>query len=252
MSARWTVLFYSPIFVLATLGASPASSGSVLIPTNFGFGAGGLIVGALHIRRSGSFWMPSILSVVGFAASLFVLSLVVVPDPSVPVFIALILINGLFTGATLAYTLAHVLHHSHDGTHYVTTSLLTTFRGFGGSFGTTLGGGVFARDLRARLSEGFLSLDGGLELTPERRRLISKLLGGPELVWHGGLSVEERNIALDGYAGALRSVWQAGAVVGLIVIAAQAATGWTGPKKPQRVAEDPQRRLVESEGDQTE
>lgn len=57
MSARWMVLFYSPVYAIAIRGWSPASAGSILIPTNAGFAIGGLLVGWLHIRRGGSFWM---------------------------------------------------------------------------------------------------------------------------------------------------------------------------------------------------
>jgi hypothetical protein len=48
MAARWTVLFYTPITALAVRGFSPAASGSILIPTNLGFGLGGLLVGGLR------------------------------------------------------------------------------------------------------------------------------------------------------------------------------------------------------------
>ncbi len=45
MASRWTVLFYTPITALAVRGFTPATSGSILIPTNIGFGLGGLLVG---------------------------------------------------------------------------------------------------------------------------------------------------------------------------------------------------------------
>lgn len=57
MSARWMVLFYSPVYAIAVRGWSPASAGSVLIPTNLGFAVGGLLVGWLHVKRAGSFWL---------------------------------------------------------------------------------------------------------------------------------------------------------------------------------------------------
>ena len=46
----------------------------------------------------------------------------------------------------------------------VATSLLATFRGFAGSFGTAIGGGAFGRALSARLAEGFARLDGGVHI----------------------------------------------------------------------------------------
>jgi hypothetical protein len=57
MSVRWMVLFYTPVYAIAVRGWSPASAGSILIPTNLGFGTGGLLVGWLHIKRGGSFWL---------------------------------------------------------------------------------------------------------------------------------------------------------------------------------------------------
>ena len=56
MMARWVVLFYSPVYALAVRGWSPASAGLILVPTNAGFGSGGLLVGWLHIRKSASYY----------------------------------------------------------------------------------------------------------------------------------------------------------------------------------------------------
>lgn len=57
MAARWTVLFYSPVYAIAIKGWSPIEAGSILIPTNLGFATGGLLAGALHIKRGGSFYL---------------------------------------------------------------------------------------------------------------------------------------------------------------------------------------------------
>ncbi|KAL3424045.1 Vacuolar basic amino acid transporter 1 [Phlyctema vagabunda] len=56
MAARWMILFYTPVYALSVRGWSPASAGSILVPTNLGFATGGLLAGAFHIRRAGSFW----------------------------------------------------------------------------------------------------------------------------------------------------------------------------------------------------
>ncbi|KAH6899649.1 major facilitator superfamily domain-containing protein [Thelonectria olida] len=226
MSARWSVLFYSPIFMLAARGDSPATAGSILIPTNLGFALGGLVVGWLHIKRDGAFWLPSVVSLLIFSLSLYLLSFIALPNLPIELFVSAVLLNGLATGAGINYTLAHVLHLSHKSTQYVTTSLIATFRGFGGSFGTAIGGGIFYRLLRSSLVSGFLGLDGGDELSDERRRLISKLAGTPGMVFGGDLNSAEQQVAMDGYAGAARGVWQAAATLGLMMVAAQAATGW--------------------------
>ncbi|KAK5987411.1 MFS-type transporter M2-like protein [Cladobotryum mycophilum] len=235
MSARWTVLFYAPIFMLAVQAAPPARAGSVLVPTNLGLSVGGLVVGWLHIRRGGSYWLPALLSTTAFNVILYAIgSLTGYPNPSSSVpFVLMVCANGIVMGVTMNYTLVHLLHLSHPDTEYITTGLLATFRGFGGSFGTSIGGGIFYRLLRANLVAGYLALDGGdgSNLTEARHLLISKLLGSPELVHHGGLSPEDRQVAVEGYAGAMRGVWQAAAALVLVVMVLQAATGWTAPKQ---------------------
>lgn len=249
MSARWTLLFYAPIFMLAVRGHAPAAAGSILIPTNFGFGSGGLIVGWLHIRRGGSFWLPSAVSFGFFAASMYLLSIVGQSDASAVVISAAVLFNGLATGAALNYTLAHVLHLSAPGTQFVTTSLMGTVRGFGGSFGTAIGGGVFYRMLKAGLESGYEELDGG-PLSPQRRELVRTLLGSPAHVFEGGLGGAERAVAVEGYAAAARGVWAAAAVMGVLVLVVQLGTGWRGGGEGKREEDDDDARagLVENEG----
>lgn len=237
MTSRWTILFYTPIFMLAVRGAAPAGAGSILIPTNAGFGIGGFIVGALHIRRAGSFWLPTLVVIAVFALSLFLLGLVASPGSSMLAFVSIVFLNGLATGAALNYSLAHVLHLSHKDTEYVSTSLLGQFRGFGGSFGTSIGGGIFFRFLKQSLTAGFSKLEGhgrdeGLSL--EHARLIRRLLAAPGLVFSGSLGVEEQKIAIEGYCGAIGGVWHAAALLAIVVIAVQAATGWTAPEERKR------------------
>ncbi|KAM0287232.1 hypothetical protein ACHAQH_000546 [Verticillium albo-atrum] len=227
MASRWTVLFYSPIFVLAVRDYAPAVAGSILIPTNIGFGSGGLIVGWLHVHRSGAFWLPSIIGLGLFGISLFALSLVGTPDSPAWTFVLIVFANGLATGAALNYTLAHMLHLSRPEEHFISASLLGTFRGFGGSFGTAIGGGVFYRLLRGGLVDGFSRLDGGL--TDERRALVTKLMGSPALVFNGGLGDAEQGVAVEGYASASRGTWGAAAVLAIFIVAVQAASGWDKP-----------------------
>ncbi|KAI1098622.1 MFS general substrate transporter [Jackrogersella minutella] len=226
MAARWAVLFYAPIAALAVRGFPPAASGSILIPTNLGFGSGGLLVGWLHIRRAGSFWSACVVSFALFAASLFALSLASSPDVPIALYIVIVFFNGLFTGAALNYTLAHLLHLTLPENYYVATSLLGTFRGFAGSFGSAIGGGIFVRTLRESLEKGFRAIDGP---GSNRGELIRKLIGSPALVYNGGLGAEEQNIAVQGYVDALTILFQAAVVLSVIVLVVQAFTGWKGP-----------------------
>ncbi|KAH9900251.1 MFS general substrate transporter [Xylariomycetidae sp. FL2044] len=240
MAARWTVLFYTPITALAVRGFHPATSGSILIPTNLGFGFGGLIVGILHVKRTGSFWSSSIVSFVLFAASLFVLSLCSTPDIPMPWYVIIVFLNGIFTGAALNYTMVHMLFLVAPENHYVASSMLSTFRGFAGSFGSAIGGGIFARTLRGSLERGLKAIDGdgGDQLGGNREELIRRLIGSPALVYNGGLSDDERRVAVDGYVDALRTLFQAAVVLTVVVTAVQAATGWRGPSDKVKAPEE--------------
>ncbi|KAK1543350.1 major facilitator superfamily transporter [Colletotrichum paranaense] len=250
MSIRWTLLYYSPIFVLAVRGYAPAIAGSILIPTNIGFGSGGLIVGWLHVRRNGAFWLPSVISLTCFAATMFGLSLVATETSPFGVFVLAVVLNGLATGATLNYTLAHLLHLSRPEEHFISTSLLGTFRGFGGSFGTAIGGGVFYRLLRSGLVASFTELDGGGRLAEGREELITKLIGSPALVFNGGLSPAEHGIAVERYAAASRGTWRAAAALAVVAILCQASTGWRSPVGGKEVDDETEARatMMESEG----
>jgi predicted MFS family arabinose efflux permease len=229
MAARWTVLYYAPIFVLAVRGLGPTVAGSVLIPTNLGFGVGGVVVGWLHIRRSGAFWLPCVLSILLFGVALFGLSLTSNARSPAWLYVLVIFLNGFCTGAAMNYTLAHVLHLSTPDTHFIATSLLATFRGFAGSFGTAIGGGVFTRSLRAHLTAGFAKLDGTPDLSPRRVALIRRLLGSPDFVFNGWLSPAEREVAVKGYESAFSVMYACGAALVVLVLLLQAGTGWTTP-----------------------
>lgn len=248
MSARWTILFFTPIFMLAVHGAAPAQAGSILIPTNFGFGLGGLVIGWLHVRRSGSFWLPSLVSLALIGITLYALSWVATPDYSVTTFVVIVFISGFATGAFLNYTLAHIIHLSPKNTEYVTTSLMGTFRGFGGSFGTSLGGGVFYRILRGSLTSGFLALDDTGELDPSRKQLVSRLMGAPSLVFHGALNSDERAVAVQSYTAASQGVWQAAAALALLMLIVQAGTGWTAPQHQEELLTEARVTVAENEG----
>ncbi|CAN8105817.1 unnamed protein product [Discula destructiva] len=230
MAARWTVLFYAPIFVLAVRGLSPTVAGAVLIPTNGGFAIGGILVGWVHVRRAGAFWMPCIVSIFLFGLALFGLSLTSNSNSPAWLYVMIVFCNGFCTGAALNYTLAHILHVSTPGTHYISTGLLATFRGFAGSFGTSIGGGIFTRKLREELTLGFAKLDDTSDLSPGRMNLVMRLVGSPNLVYGGNLSDAERAVAVDGYEVALKVLYTSAVVLTVCVLFIQAGTGWTEPE----------------------
>ncbi|MCJ1438454.1 hypothetical protein MMC27_007844 [Xylographa pallens] len=219
MMARWTILFYTPVYALAVRTWSPATAGSILIPTNAGFAVGGLLAGLLHIRRAGSFYLACLVVFAVNPFTLLMLGYLSTPDTPVALYLLSTFLNGLVTGAALNYTLAHLLHLTPPSTHFIATSVLSTFRGFAGSFGSAIGGGVFTRILRASLEKGFA--EKGLK---GRGELVRKLLGSPALV--AGLSNGEREVAIGAYGDAIKGLFWAGAGLAVVVIAVQAGTGW--------------------------
>jgi hypothetical protein len=169
---------------------------------------------ANHVAR------PSVVSYFLFTCCLLLLSQISNKNTPAPLYLLAVLVNGLCVGAALNYTLAHVLHLTPPSTHFMTASLLTTFRGFAGSFGSAIGGGLFVRVLKARLETGF-EANGGLK---GREELVRQLLGSPILVQI--LEGLEKRIAVESYEGALNKLYIAAAGLALAMVVVQAATGW--------------------------
>jgi hypothetical protein len=240
MMARWCVLFYTPVYSLAVRGWPPAAAGSILIPTNAGFASGGILAGYFHIRRHGSFYAHTLVSMALFPITLLILSFISTAHSPSWVYIVVVFCNGLFTGAALNYALVHLLHLTLPDVHPIVLSLLATFRGFAGSFGSAIGGGLFARVLHKSLVEGFENAGLG-----DNRDLIRQLLGSPRDVYR--LEGPKRAIAISSYEDALKALFLAGVGLSIIVVAVQAGTGWKEPPKPveERMAED------EAEGEES-
>ena len=162
--------------------------------------------------------------IVLFAVTVFVISRISTPDSPVALYMLAILANGLCTGAALNYTLVHLLHLTLPSTHFIMTSLMTTFRGFGASFGSAIGGGIFAR----ALTSSFQDLRDSCGLPPDDA-LLEKLLGSPAIV--GSLQGVDKEIAVESYVHALTALFTAGGVFCVAAVALQAGTGWTAPKE---------------------
>jgi len=230
MMARWTILFYTPIYAIAVRGWDATSAGSMLVPTNGGFAVGGLLVGWLHIRKPGSYWFSSVLTIFLFSTALFVVSRLSVPDSPVALYMTIVFVNGFCTGAALNYTLAHLFYLTPPETHFIVSALIASFRGFGGSIASATAGGIFSRTLKASLQSGFKGR--GLH---GKGALIRELMGSPSLV--NELSGVEKKIAVDSYVVALQAVFVTGAAFAMIMIVVQVGTGWTPPTEEKAEAD---------------
>jgi predicted MFS family arabinose efflux permease len=223
MTARWGVLFYTPVYAIAVRGWSQASAGLMLLPTNGGFATGGILVGWLHVRRAGSFYIPSLVTYILFAVTLYIVAQLSTSESETWAYIIALFANGFCTGAALNYTLAHVLHLTIPVTHVIVIPLNAMFRGLSGSFGSAIGGGFFARVLRSTLETDFKHR--GLT---EKGRLIRQLLGTPALV--KVLVGVEKEVAVGGYTTAVKTLFVSGSILALVMTLVQAGTGWTAPQ----------------------
>ncbi|THC92288.1 hypothetical protein EYZ11_008238 [Aspergillus tanneri] len=219
MMARWSVLFFSPVYALVVRNWSPASAGLILVPTNAGFGLGGVLVGWLHIQAFTNRISSCLVSFSVFGLSTLVLTTLSTPDSLALTYLFFTFLNGLSIGGLMNYSLSHVLHLTSADVHYIVTALLGMSRGFAGSFGSAIGGGFFQRELKRRLERGFA--EHGL---PGRDELIRKLLGSPTLV--GNLAGAERAVAVQSYEQAVKVLFLGSFIINFAAVAAQAGTGW--------------------------
>ena len=167
---------------------------------------------------------PCLVAIALFTVTVFIISQISTPTSPIAGYMLSLLANGLCTGAALNYTLVHILHLTAPSTHFIMTSLMTTFRGFGASFGSAIGGGIFAR----ALTSSFADLREACGLPPDNG-LLEKLLGSPSVV--GSLDGIEKEIAVESYVQALSSLFTAGGAICIAAILLQAGTGWTAPKE---------------------
>ena len=237
MMARWGILFYTPVYALAVRGWAPAVAGSILIPTNAGFATGGLLAGVFHIKRTGSFYLHTVVAMALFPITMVVLALISTPTSPWGLYVAMVFCNGLVTGAATNYALVHLLHLTLPEVHPIVISLLATFRGFSGSFGSAIGGGYFVRVLHKSLDDGFAK--AGLK---GRGELTRRLLGSPAMV--SKLEGTEKTVAVGAYADALKALFLCAVGLSVVVVLVQAGTGRKEPAKNEE-----QRALDEEDGE---
>ncbi|EFQ86820.1 hypothetical protein PTNB73_10012 [Pyrenophora teres f. teres] len=231
MMARWSILFYTPVYAIAVRGWAPAVAGSILIPTNAGFATGGLLAGVFHIKRTGSFYLHTVIAMALFPVAMTVLAFISTPSSPWGLYVVMVFANGLATGAAMNYALVHLLHLTLPEVHPIVISLLATFRGFSGSFGSAIGGGYFVRVLHKSLDNGFAR--AGLK---NRGELTRRLLGSPALV--GRLEGKDQAVAIGAYADALKALFLCAVGLSVIVVFVQACTGWKEPEKTEEQRAD--------------
>jgi MFS family permease len=244
MVVRWAVLFFTPIFATAVRGWAPAASGSLLLPTNIGFATGSILTGVFHIRRPGSYYTACLVLFVLFPVSLALLALAANASNPVWVIVVCIFSNGLFAGAALNYMIHHALHLVLPEVRFIITALLTTFRGFSGTFGSAVGGGVFLRLLRSALERGFA--EQGL---PVDEQLIRRLLGSPRAV--NSLQGVEKTVGIEAYTYAIKTLFLSGVALSILTFILQAAAGNEAPDQevPSRSRTNSSR-IVDESGSQ--
>jgi predicted MFS family arabinose efflux permease len=223
MMSRWAVLFYTPMYAMAVRGWSPTSAGSILVPTNAGFALGGLISGGIHIRSFGSWWAASVAIFALFPLTLAALAFESTKDSATWLVILSTFSNGLCAGAAINYTLHHLLFLVVPDVRFIATSLLATFRGFAGTFGSAIGGGIFVRVLQRSLRAGFQ--EHGVK---GQKELIRRLLGSPRAVQ--ALVGVERDVAIAAYTKAIQTLFFAAAGLSILMLFVQGGTGWTAPE----------------------
>ncbi|KAF7158863.1 hypothetical protein CNMCM6106_005821 [Aspergillus hiratsukae] len=231
MMARWSVLFFTPVYAMAVRQWSPASAGLILVPTNAGFGLGGLLVGWIHIRKTSSYYISTLIVFLLFALTNFILAMLSTPSSPTIAYVISTFFNGLFIGASMNYALSHMLHLTDPNVHYIVTSLLGMFRGSAGSFGSAIGGGFFQRELKKALEKGF-----GKHGLSAKDDLVRKLLGSPALVRN--LSGLEKEVAIQSYEHAVKVLILGGCVLALVATLIQACTGWTAPHGIEKDVDD--------------
>ena len=224
MTARWGVLFFTPIYAIAVRDWSQATAGVMLLPTNGGFALGGILVGWLHVRRAGSFYISSLITYILFAITLFIVAQLSTSESKIWVYIIALFANGFCTGAAMNYTLAHVLHLTVPATHLIVIPLNAMFRGMSGSFGSAISGGLFARVLRLTLESDFA--DHGLK---GKESLVRQLLGTPKLV--KSLVGIDKEIAIHGYTTAIKTLFVSGSI---LAFGHDLRTGWHRLDRAQR------------------
>ncbi|GFF85780.1 vacuolar basic amino acid transporter 1 [Aspergillus udagawae] len=231
MMARWSVLFFTPVYAIAVRQWSPASAGLILVPTNAGFGLGGLLVGWIHIRKTSSYYLSTLVVFLLFAVTNFILAILSTPSSPTIAYVVSTFFNGLFIGASMNYALSHMLHLTDPNVHYIVTSLLGMFRGSAGSFGSAIGGGFFQRELKKALEKGF-----GKHGLSAKDDLVRKLLGSPALV--SKLSGPEKEVAIQSYEHAIKLLILGGCVLALVATIIQACTGWRAPHEVEKDVHD--------------
>lgn len=240
MTARWVLLYYSPIWAMSVFGFHPAEAGAALIPTSFGFGLGGLLVGAYSVRHAGGYYWQSLISIVIFTAT-YVAFYCLSTSAPVSSYVYLLVINGFGAGAVLVYTLAHILSTTHEKA--IVTGLYNTFRGLAPSFGAGVAGGILQRRLQKSLVKSIAPYRKHGQLTAEDWSLVNRLKGSPKLVWqlHGW----QREVGIQAYEYAIKIIFLFAIIAGILSLGAQALTYSRPSTEPPSKEEEEEEEEIE-------
>lgn len=241
MTARWSILFFIPVYGIAVRGWTQSAAGALLVPTNVGFAVGGLLAGWFHIRRAGPFYTPALVCIGLFAAVQFLVSQLATVASPLWLFTLSLFLNGFLVGGILNYSVAHLLHLTLPSHHFIVLPFNATFRSFSGSFGSAIAGGYFLRALKRNLRTNFDSV--GMHQNDE---LIRKLVGAPMLVQK--LEGLEHAVAVESYAAAIRATFLGGVGLAMAMFLVQTGVGRSAPpaegdKIPPHTREDLQQTL---------
>lgn len=244
MTARWGILFYTPVYAIAVRGWKQSAAGALLVPTNAGFALGGILAGWLHIRRAGSFYIPTLICFGLFIVAQYIVAQLITVTSPIWLYITALFANGFVVGGVLNYSLAHLLHLTPASQHVIIIPFNATFRSFSGSFGSAIAGGYFLRSLDRNLRSGYEAIG-----RHDNEDLIRRLLGAPMLVQK--LQGKEQTIAIDSYTSAIKATFLAGVGLAVIMTLIQAGVGWTAPdseaKEAQAVGQDGLQRVLSAE-----
>jgi hypothetical protein len=238
-----------PLYLQIVRGSSPTLAGLELIPLVAGI-AGGSVLSAQVISRTGRYRVLPIAGSALFAVALFLFALVGADTPLWQVMVVMLMV-GLGLGGTMQPTVLAVQNAASPREIGVSTSAVTFFRSMGG----TLGAAVFLSILFTLLPERIRAAYAAAATTPEFQAAVRDDPGQAQLLSQasaGGAALDNTQFLGQlaaplahpfkvGFSDAMNAAFLVAGlimVVGLIVI-------WFLPELPLRLESAAQERAAE-------